>query len=330
MTQIRGFDPQLVQRKHVFPKTLVYGSDAVGIKLRLDRFEEILAGNGEAPIVYANASEALGYICAGDMFSDSICVIIKDMSDALKTSSESKRLYTSLLKSLATYDDSSTIVLGAPQSKPSSSLSKLISDIESFGGVCREVAAPDMSNAARWLDEYAKSTGAFFTDADKKKLLDVSNGEVSAVQEIVSAIGSEIPNLSTSEIARWLDRESDYAPSDIRKMITSKDVAAVSDFKHSMESESNGYRMFLLKMRMNVLDLLIASYGGAEPLVSYKMNQYANSNGKAAYYIARETSPAKARYLTAVYNELNRQIAELAIGKEPVFEDLVLALSSCD
>lgn len=330
MAQIRSFDPSLVQRKHVFPKTLVYGSDTAGIKLRLDRFEEVLVENGDAPVVYSNLTEAIGYISSGDMFADSICVIVKDISDALKSSTDSKRLYTSLIRSLSTYDDASTIVLGAPQQKSSAALSKLVKDLEALGGVCREVSAPDTSSAARWLDEYLKSIGDDMSAADKVKVMEVSQGDVLIVQDIMSIIGSEIPNLSADEISHWLDKNDDYSPSDIRAMIASRDISAMSDFMKSFKDDANGYRMFLLKMRTNTLDLLIAAAGGVNPLLTFKQSQYANSNGKSAYFIARETSSADYRRLALFYNELNRQIDAVSIGKSPSFEQLIMSIARAD
>lgn len=327
MAQIRGFDPSLVQRRHVFPKTLVFGSDGAGIKLRLDRFEEVLTESGDAPLSYASAAEAIGYISSGDMFSDSICVVVRDISDALATSTESKRLYASLLRSIATYGEDSTIVIGAPQSKPSSALSRLVKDFEGLGGVCREVSAPDMSSVARWLDEYLKSISLEMSQSDRSKVLEVSEGDVSVLQEIISSVGSEIPNLSAGEIAQWLDWGGTFSPSDIRAMVSSRDIPAMSSMCESLSNTTNGYRMFLLKVRAATLDLLVASCGGAQPLLTLKQGMYPNSNGKVAYFIAKETSASDYGWLAVLYTELNRQIDALAVGANASFEQLVLSIA---
>lgn len=329
MSEIRGFDPSLVQRKHIFPKTLLYGDDLPGIKLRLDRFEEILKESGDNPSIYPSASDALGYLSTGDMFSDDVCVIVKDISDALRSDTAGQRLYKSFMRTISTYGDSSTIVLAAPGAKDTAAMSNLLSDMGKLGGTSRSVIAPNASNISLWLDEYAKSTGRKLTEDDKRKLISISGGDADVVKDIISSIGMEISNLSEDDIRHWMDCERDFNGSDVRAAIMSKDVDALARIRASLGNGASAYRTFLLKIRLNVIDLLIPSAADGTPdaLVSYKSSQYANANGNVAYFIARE-SQGRASYerLARIYAETNRQLSNLVVSKDVRFEDLLISI----
>lgn len=327
---IRGFDPSKVKREHIKHITLVYGGDKPGLVIRLDRFAEILLESGETPSIYKNAKDAIGYLSSGDMFSDSVTIVIYDVSDMLKSDTESKQLYSAFIRALATYDDSSTIVFGA--SAKGNGMARLCDDIEKMGGVVREVAAPMQNDFMIWLDEYAKSTGREFTIETKNKLASISNGDVDMVDTILSVIGDEIESLGEDEIRLWLDAEEQSNGSDIRQAIENGDIKTLLTIRKTFPSTIAGYRTFLLRLRHNVIDIVIASStkDGVQSLIDFKASQY--GNGNSAYYIMKE-KVGKAyldRYL-ALYDELNRQITAVSSSSssEDEMTKLLSVVSAC-
>lgn len=326
MSQVRGFDPSKVQRKHVFPKTLVYGNDIPGVRMRMERFAEVLRESGDNPAVYRTASDAIGYISAGDMFSDSVCIVVMDASDAMKSSTESKRLLTELTRALSTYDNTSTIAIGLPMEKSTESMKKFIKSIEDMGGVARSVIAPNNTTVMQWLDEYVKSINMPMSNIDKRKLVAIAGNDIDTIRAIISAIGPEIPNLSEDEIREWMDKEESYTGSDIRHVVASGKLDELERLRKTFGADASSYRTFLLKLRANVLDLLIASEsaGDVSALVSLKAAQY--GNGNSAYYIMRETNGNDVKRYEKIYTELNRQLSALSMSGDARYEDLVLAI----
>ena len=325
---IRGFNPSAVQRQHIKPKTLLFGTDKPGIELRLERFEEILFDEGERPVSFANASSALGYMASGDMFSDHICVIIHDVSDMLKSDTAAKQTLASMTRAMATYSEDSTIVLGAVASD-SQALRKLAASIESMGGIARGVEAPPENDFPTWLDEYAKSASLSLSDGAKKKITSASGKDPDSAVTIINVMGAEIENLSEDDIRTWLDSEEDASGQDIRMLMEKRDVSGLARLRRTFPPNSQGYRTFLVKLRHNLTDIAIASAsnGDAAPLFSYKAAQY--GNGNSAYYVMRETAGSShTLYYLALYREINDQIEALAKGGHEDLPKLLAAVAS--
>lgn len=328
MSNIRSFDPSKVERRHIAPKTLVYGGDAPGIQLRLDRFEEVLRQSGDTPTVFPNASSALGYLSSGDMFCDDIYIIIKDASDMLRSDTASKQLYAAVMRALATYGEGSAIVLGARAKKGSAALSKLISDFQKMGGLAREVAAPVSSNVSLWLDEYLKSRNMGMSNDVKSKLISASDGDADKIENVIDVIGAEIDNLTEEEIRIWLDTAEEANGSDIRTMLVKGDIDALSHLREAFAPTPAGYRMFLLRIRIHLIDLLIASLSPADAsaIVSYKRGAY-GGNGNSGYYIAREAVARPSAYFIDIYDKVNQQLSLLATSGAPALDDLLATIA---
>lgn len=308
---IRSYDPSKVKREHIRPKTLVYGTDKPGIILRMKRFEEILDESGEHPSVFPNASAAIGYLSSGDMFSDSICVVIYDASDMLRSDTSAKQLYSAFMRALATYDDSSAIVIGAASSN--ASMKKMAADIEGLGGMAREVEAPRQSDFMLWLSEYAKSADIKLSDRAKETVASASGENPESAVSILSVLGAEVEHLSESDIKAWLESDEEATGSDIRSYIETRDVPALMRLRESFPPTPQGYRTYLVRLRHNLIDILIAtnSNGNVDPLYSFKASQY--GNGNSAYFVMREpVGRDLTPYYSRLYQEINYQIESMA------------------
>lgn len=313
--QIRSFDPSRVQRQHISPKLLVFGTDAPGVELRISRFIEVLRASGDDPSVYEHASDALGYLSSGDMFSPDVCVVVRDASDATGSSADSKRIQKSLLSAIGSYGEASTIVLGLPYDKPTAQVKAMISGMSAIGAFVREVSAPGSASAKVWLDEYLASTNRSLSEADKDKILAVSGSDIDQMRAVLTSVGDEIAALSGQEVSEWMNGESEATGADFRRAVMSRDAAALSSFRRAFAPGAQGYRTFLVKLRVHLTDLLIASASdGAEPLQSLRAGQYGSFSSSSAYSLCREASAADTARLSALLLETDRQLSAMAVS----------------
>ena len=330
MSKIRGFDPDKVSRKHIASKTLIYGSDLPGLLLRLERFIDILKDNGDQPRIYGCSEDALGFLLTGDMFSDKICVVVKDVSDMLKTTQESKHLYKEFVRAVKTYDENSTIVLAADATKNTSALKQFIDDFEKMGGLVRIVEAPQNNQLSEWLEQYLLSCKMNLSTQDKEKILEASDYDIDNLKAIIESVGNEIPNLSVDEIKEWMDTEKDISGNNIRQWLLSGDIDRISYLRKQFAPTNNGYRMFLLKIRHNIFDILLAALSKKDPipLYSYKQGQY-NNSGNIAYIIVKEDIEIddKQRYVN-IYEKTNNQLTELLQSKQPSIISLMQTIAN--
>lgn len=324
---IRAYDPSKVKREHIRPKTLVYGTDKPGIELRMRRFEEVLAQSGESPSVFPDAKSAIGYLSSGDMFSDTVTIVIYDVADMLKSDTTSKQTLSAFLRALATYGDDSTIVIGA--SAKGSSMSKLASEIEAMGGIAREVEAPRSNDFTVWLSEYAKSADVSLSVDALAKVAQASGEDTDAAVTIMDVMGAEIESLSADDIRSWLDANEEVTGSDIRALMESRDIAGLLRLREMFPANAQGYRTYLVRLRHNLIDILIASTskGDIDPLFSFKASQY--GNGNSAYYVMREpVGDAHTPYYASLYAEVNRQIESMAKSGQGDMRSLLATVAS--
>lgn len=248
----RGFDPSRVQRKHISPVTFVYGDDVPGISARCNRFIEVLKDNNEDPSVYNTMQEAIGYIESGDMFTDTVTIVVRDMSDALKTSSS--RLFSRLINSLVNYDDDSTFVLCAVTSKSTSTLNRFISFVDKIGGTSRNVSAPNGYEMRRWIAEYGKTKNKPLTSDQADKIALACKNDIDLAGRVVDYLYQDINDFSVSDLEYWLETQDDITVFALSDMMRSGDIKSIAE---SIKRFKN-YTDFLLSARTAV-DILLKS-----------------------------------------------------------------------
>lgn len=249
-SDIRGFAPDAVKRKHIAPLTFVYGTDMPGVLARFSRFVNVLKENGEEPSVFNNVEEAIGYIQSGDIFSDSICVAIRNANDALKTSTESKRLYKEFTAALATYDDTSTFVICAEV--PSGSMTifnQFASFVSARSGIARDVSAPNENVTSKWIIEYAKTQGKT-VDWNTAKMIDrACEHDVDKAASVIDYAYQELPNMTLVDLDEWLSNNRVIKSFEISKALVNNDIHALKEIYNRVFNASRSYHEFLNKIQ---------------------------------------------------------------------------------
>ena len=149
------------------------------------------------------------------MFSDCVCVVIKNASDLAKSTADAKKNLSVFLTALSAYDDASTFVLGVPSSKDTKNLREMLSSLSKMGAMCREVKAPVEHDKVIWAVEYAKSIGKnlsalvnckrLFTECQRRNAIILSNDYISGLAPVnerdINRVSSGADNHNLAAVA---------------------------------------------------------------------------------------------------------------------------------
>ena len=275
MTAIKGFDPSAVKREHIKPITVLFGGDVPGIALRIERFIEVLADAGEDVRVFPDGTAALGYVVSGDMFSDHVCVVIRDARDLTKSSNDAKKSMSAFIGALGAYDASSTFVIGMPGVKSTSAARDFFSGLASLGAMMREVKPPVSAQETAWAIEYAKSQGKQLSEESAAKAVAAANGDLEKAGIILDEMIYELRNLSVDEIKSWLSTAEELSAGDIKHAIMCREPRVLAQGRTTFADNVSGYRSYLVRLRFALLDMLIAAEeDSADPYATFKAAQY--------------------------------------------------------
>lgn len=275
---MRGFDPGAVKSEHIKKVTFLYGKDKPGIDLRLDRFEEILRGEGHDVRVYSSLdSAALGYLLAGDMFSDEMYVSVHDLSPAFGSSTEAKKAYKSLTGAVSSYGEDSRFLFACPTDKLTKAAQAFMGFAREQGGVAREVKAPSNYEMEQWIAEYLKSTGRAFPSSSVKIVAEVAGNDVDIARTILDNIGEEVASMSNADLVEWLAIDQKTPLRNIYEAICEGDIVKIAEYRRTFPDNASGLRQFLVKMRFIAFDLMLLSAcppKDLKPYNDYKTARY--------------------------------------------------------
>lgn len=313
---VKSFLPTAVKREHIKPITVIYGNDVPGIALRLKRFENILEENMERPTVFANTTAALPYMSCGDLFSDSICIVISDATDMILSSAQSKKLMQEFLSTASTYDDTSTIIIGIPAKTITSQIKILLNKLKEKKALIREVSVPSNTELAQWIIEYAKSNEQNLSYAAAEKIVKAGNNEPEQIKAVYASIGAEAEFMNMSEIQEWLDTDEEIQPYVLRRYIVNGDVYSIDNARAKFDYSAAGYRTFMLKMRLACTDLVIASLsnGNANSLSSYKSNMYGKFQDVSS--IMKDANCGTSRHFVEIYQAIQDELSFISGGSK--------------
>ena len=329
---VRGFDPANVERRHIRPITVLYGQDSPGIELRIARFVEVLREAGEDVVVFPNGSESLGYVTSGDMFSDCVCVVIKNASDLAKSTADAKKNLSVFLTALSAYDDASTFVLGVPSSKDTKNLREMLSSLSKMGAMCREVKAPVEHDKVIWAVEYAKSIGKNLSEQSAAKAVEAAAGDLEGIQAVLDEMIYELRNLGVDEIRDWIDATKEADPSEFRRVLLQGDADGLMKLRGTFPKTAAGYRSFLLRLRHALFDMVLVSVSSdQDPYTSFKRSQYGYDNVYMGGLSALMRQPERMRPFQEAYHVVNREIEAIsgAAAVSPSYSRLIAAVAAC-
>lgn len=327
---VKGFTAEAVKREHISPITLLYGNDSPGIALRIQRFKDILEENNERPNTFNTTKDAISYLQCGDLFTNQVCCIIKDASDITKTTSESTQLRKLFLSLIKTYDETSTIVIGLPVKSNTQTVQKITDFFRKINALVRPVVLPSKEELALWLIEYAKSLHDELNIETATKIVETADCDVDIMKTIYHSVGKEAQYLSSEEMREWIDTEDEIKPSDLRRFILKGDIKSIEHAKERFTTNSTGYRVFLMKLRLGVFDSLVAalSHGNDRPLATLKAAQYGRVSG--IYYYMDEVKFDEAdKKLLDIYQAIEDEISFVGGGTTtPSYQKILRAISA--
>jgi hypothetical protein len=266
------------------------------------------------------------------MFSDHICVVIKDASDLAKSTADAKKSLSVLLMALSAYDDTSTIVMGIPSSKDTKNMREMLSALSKMGAMCREVQAPVERDKVIWAVEYAKSEGKNLSEQSAAKAVEAADGDLEKIQSVLDEMIQELRSLSVEEIRDWIDATKEADASEFRRVLFQGDTDGLLKLRGTFPATPAGYRSFLLRLRHALFDMMLISISkDQDAYTSFKHNQYGYDTVYMGGLSALMRQPERIEPFQKAYHAINREIEAIS-GASPIrpsYKRLVAAVADC-
>lgn len=334
--ELRGFDPLSVQIEHIKPRMVLYGTDANGIAIRLKRFESLIEEELGEISIFPNAAEAASFLQTGSLFSDAVHVIVKDISDMLKTTKESKDLYKTFMAAVESYDDDSIIIAAFPYKFDATKVQKaFMESMKSMDALIRKVDLPSPSKNTQWLVNYACSLGVDLSPTTCEMVMRVCDGDVEKAANAVETIGSELLEITEVELSSWIFEMESPNFQELQKAIVNRDISTIISIKNKIANSASADRVLITKISYIVMDLMLASSSKSPNMKDYlaiKQKRVPRFTTSLAFNMKRQANESGGyeRYskLYVYLQETLHQMMGFGGNGSPVeFEDILVKIA---
>ena len=333
---LRGFDPQSVQLQHIKPKTVLYGSDANGISIRLRRFKELMEDEFSDVSVFPDAASALSFMQTGSLFSDAVHVVVEDVGDMLKTTKESRALRNAFLVTLEAYGDESMIVMAFPHRFDATKTQRMFMDaMKASDALVRKVDLPSPSKNAQWLSNYANSLGLDLSPGTCNMVMGVCDGDVDKAANAVETMGNELSEISEQELASWICDVESPSFHELQKAIVNRDISTIISIRNKLSNTGSADRVLVTKISYIVMDLMLAASSkspGMKDYLAYKQRRSPRFTASLAFNMKKQANASGGyeRY-SKLYVYLQKTLRQMmgfgASGAFTEFEDVLVKIA---